>query len=205
MTTDKPTSRSRKRSPVSPAAHVLLGLLLDEPRSGYELAKVVERSVGHFWPITKAHVYVELPRLAEAGLAVGSRIVQSSLPDKMVFEATEAGAAAFAEWLETSDLGEPRLHHPLLLKLFFASRLPAPVVAALTATRRKEIGSVIANYEERLATLPDASRRLTLRYGILRLRAELEFLDEVEATLPAHGESGAHVKKKTKRDKGRPE
>lgn len=51
--------------------------------------------------MTKAHVYAELPRLAESGLARGERVEQQGAPDKVVFSVTEKGRDAFRSWIAT--------------------------------------------------------------------------------------------------------
>lgn len=180
----------KPRSSSSPEAStgglVLLGLLLDGPRSGYELVQVIERSVGQFWSMTKAHVYAELPRLAESGLARSKRVEQQGAPDKVVFSITEKGREAFRAWIATADLGAPRLHHPLLLKLFFAAEMPAERVATLVAERKQEIRETLTKLDDLMRASRQTGfspRQWTLRHGTLRLEAELAFLEEVRAHL----------------------
>ena len=48
---------------------VLLGLLAEGERSGYDLLKRVEASVAHIWSPAKSQLYAVLPRLVEGGLA----------------------------------------------------------------------------------------------------------------------------------------
>lgn len=165
---------------------VILGLLLDGPRSGYEIVQIIERSIGQFWPMTKAHVYAELPRLADAGFARGERVAQQGAPDKVVYSATAAGRDTFRAWIATADLGAPRLHHPLLLKLFFAAEMSHESVRGLVDQREEEIRRTLAKYGELLSAsrkIGPSPRQWTLRYGVLRLEAELAFLDEVRNQL----------------------
>ena len=48
--------------------HAVLGLLADEPASGYDLLKVFDRSLAFIWPATQSQLYGELNRLADDGL-----------------------------------------------------------------------------------------------------------------------------------------
>ena len=46
----------------------LLGFLLDQPHTGWELLQVVEQGLSRFWNVTPSHVYRELRALEERGL-----------------------------------------------------------------------------------------------------------------------------------------
>src|ERR1700742_4136460 len=45
-----------------------LGLLAQEPGSGYDLLKHFEKSMANVWPATQSQLYGELNKLADAGL-----------------------------------------------------------------------------------------------------------------------------------------
>ena len=53
---------------LSPTAYVILGLVRNEPRSGYEIKAVVDKTTRFFWAASYGQIYPELKRLAEAGL-----------------------------------------------------------------------------------------------------------------------------------------
>ena len=48
-------------------AHALLTSLLEQPSSGYELARRFDKSLGHFWQATHQQIYRELGRMEKAG------------------------------------------------------------------------------------------------------------------------------------------
>lgn len=157
-----------------------LGLLLDGPASGYELWQRAERSVAHFWPVTRSALYAELPRLAEQGLATATPVAQR---DKRVYAATPAGRVEFADWLVTADLAE-RVRHPRQLLLFFAPHAPAGHAARLLATWRAETEQARDRCAAILAAkgvgpdeVPGDPRLLTALFGLHRARADLAFLD----------------------------
>src|SRR3954454_7871003 len=80
-------------------SYAVLGLLSFARMSGYDLAAVSERSIAHFWPVSKTQVYAELRRLAEAGLTVGLEAETSGGPAKTLYELTPAGEATLDAWL----------------------------------------------------------------------------------------------------------
>lgn len=94
----------------------VLGLLaLEGERSGYDLSKQAEQSVGHVWAPTKSHLYAVLRRLSAEGLVGARAVAQERRPDKQLFSLTEAGRAAFQSWLDEPVAGD---RSALVLQLF---------------------------------------------------------------------------------------
>src|SRR5256885_15691146 len=91
-------------SPPMPArltttSYAVLGLLSFARMSGYDLAAVSQRSIAHFWPLSKTQVYAELRRLADAGLAARRQAETSGGPAKTLYELTGTGEKALDERL----------------------------------------------------------------------------------------------------------
>jgi DNA-binding PadR family transcriptional regulator len=94
----------------------VLGLLaLEGERSGYDLSKQAERSVGHVWAPTKSHLYAVLRRLSAEGLVSAREVEQQGRPDKQLYSLTEAGHAALQAWLDEPARGD---QPGLVLRLF---------------------------------------------------------------------------------------
>ena len=66
----------------------VLGLLVQRPRSGYEVKQAVDRAIRHFWAASYGQIYPELKRLEEAGLIAGG---ESGARAKRVYRATKRG------------------------------------------------------------------------------------------------------------------
>ncbi|GHJ54194.1 hypothetical protein Nm8I071_35010 [Nonomuraea sp. TT08I-71] len=172
-----------------------LGLLLDGPASGYDLWHRAERSVAHFWPVTKSALYAELPRLEQRGLAHSAEVPQRNYPDKRIYEVTDAGRAAFVDWLTSVELAE-RPRHPQQLLLFFAAHAPAAHTQRLLAGWRRQAEQVRENCLQILLAkgvdpdgaqtpVPADPRLLTALFGMRRSEADLAFLDEITDTFGA--------------------
>ena len=173
-------------------AWIVLGFLLDGagPRSGYDLQAQAARSVAHFWPLTKAHVYTALPRLEAAGYVISQHIQQSGVPDKRVYAPTEQGKVAFGIWLANADLGMAKLRHPLLVKTFFGGTLSRDNFSELLDRHETRCLTEIKRYKALIqgaeaATLLEKARfrMLAIRHGIISLEADLIWIVEARKAL----------------------
>jgi DNA-binding PadR family transcriptional regulator len=109
-------------------AYVLLGLLSIEPnRSGYDLRKAIESSVGYFWGESYGQIYPTLKRLAGEGLIVASSSGSKPRQRRQEYSLTDAGRACLREWLALPFQNDPP-RNEFLLKLFFG-REAAPSVS----------------------------------------------------------------------------
>jgi DNA-binding PadR family transcriptional regulator len=185
---------SRIEAKPAPGGWIVLGLLLDRgAQSGYELATVASRSIDHFWPITKAQIYAELPRLEAAGFVAGVEVAQDGAPDKRVFKATRAGEQAFRTWIDAGELADAKMRHPLLLRIWFGAHLPEARLQAMVREQKAKHSTELLRFRALLQqvdelkatktkrdTLENAVfRRLAIRHAIMRLEAEQSWLDEV--------------------------
>src|ERR1700709_2555660 len=103
---------------LSATAYVILGLIRKEPRSGYEIKAVVDKSTRFFWAASYGQIYPELKRLAEAGLVVG---VDSPTGGRRrtVYEITADGEEELKAWLRQAP-GTFAVRDEGLLERFFA-------------------------------------------------------------------------------------
>jgi DNA-binding PadR family transcriptional regulator len=187
------SAEAPRRTDRAVAGYLALGLLLDGPASGYELVARAERSVAHFWPVTRSALYAELPRLEDQGWVEGADVPQKGHPDKRVYRTTAAGEDAFVDWLTTVDL-EERPRHPLQLLLFFAGHAPAEHSQSLLLRWRRRAEQATATCEailadkgidpRRLESGPTIdARTLTALFGLRRAQADQAFLDEAAQLL----------------------
>jgi DNA-binding PadR family transcriptional regulator len=156
----------------------VLGLLTQAPRSGYDLVRQVNASVGHIWSPARSHVYAVVGRLQRDGLVRSRHVAQNDRPNKQVHSPTRAGQAAFNAWLETT---EPDLE-AMLLRLFFAEAAPRATRVAMVETMRRRLESDLATYREIEQEIAEedssAYGYATLRYGLARAEAGVRWADE---------------------------
>jgi DNA-binding PadR family transcriptional regulator len=157
---------------------VVLGLLAEGDRSGYDLLKRAERSVAHMWAPAKSQLYAVLPRLVEAGLAGRRTVRQTGRPDKQVYRLTRAGRAAVRQWLETAP---PKSWDELLLKVFFAELCSREALLRQLDAYADVQRGFLAEYE----AITPATRygALTLEYGLELMPARLKWLEKTRREL----------------------
>jgi DNA-binding PadR family transcriptional regulator len=153
----------------------LLGLLLDGPKTGWELLHEARGGLARFWNITQSHAYRELAALERR------RLVRASAPgprDRRPFAVTAAGRRAFAAWLSEPP-GNEQLRFPLLVSLWFGRHLDRATLAGFVASARAEHQARLAEY--RAVQTDDVHVGAVVSFGIHYERAVLDWLDELDA------------------------
>src|SRR2546428_7414477 len=88
MTAGQTTARRANTS-----RYAILGVLSRRPMSGYDVKKLIERSIAHFWSESYGQIYPILNRLAAEGLAERRRERQRGKPDPPVLSVPFHGLA----------------------------------------------------------------------------------------------------------------
>src|SRR5213079_2614012 len=101
---------------------VLLGLVALGPRTGYEIKRIVDRSIRHFWAASYGQIYPELKRLEEAGWIAGDDAPRGGRA-RRVYRITALGRRALRGWLEGRET-RIEMRDESLLRLFFSDALP---------------------------------------------------------------------------------
>jgi DNA-binding PadR family transcriptional regulator len=97
-----------------------LGLLAQEPGSGYDLLKQFEKSMANVWPATQSQLYGELNKLADTGLIEVSDIGPRGRKE---YRITEAGRAELRRWV-TNPQDDPPFRSTPLLRVFLLGEIP---------------------------------------------------------------------------------
>lgn len=151
--------------------HLLLGMLNEQPMSGYDLDKEFQQSAGHFWTTDRSQIYRTLHKLHNAELVEIERVVQDDLPDRKVYSLTETGRAELERWLKKPiTRSEEPVREGWLGQLYFASDLSDEEVLHLLQTYLDELRHVVATLAMlRAHILKQIGDRPVSRSGKLRL------------------------------------
>ncbi|MFH8795887.1 PadR family transcriptional regulator [Streptomyces sp. NPDC017941] len=174
--------------------HAILVSLLEQPGSGYELARRFDRSIGYFWAATHQQIYRVLKRMESDGLIGARTVVQQDRPDKKEYSVGPLGRAALSQWLH-EPIEPESVRHELAVKIRGAAfDDPAALIQEVERHRRTHADR-LAHYlagELRDFTGPEAPapldagqelQHVVLRGGIAYERMTLAWLDDVIATL----------------------
>jgi PadR family transcriptional regulator AphA len=168
--------------------HAILGFLNYKPLSGYDLKRAFDISVRHFWLADQSQIYRTLAGLAESGWAEMEIVEQQDRPDRKVYHITEAGREELRRWLTVPLPHTVRLAE--LIQVFFAGQLPDEEILAMfkrIAGLQRELlehYSHIPQESQAYAEAIDSPREaffwmLTLEFGIINARAQLEWAESV--------------------------
>ena len=120
----------------------VLGLVALEPRSGYDVKRIVDRSVRHFWAASYGQIYPELRRLEEAAWIAGDDAPRGGR-SRRVYRITPEGRQALEAWLHGFET-RVELRDESLLRLFFADTLPDEEALGLLRGRREGYRQMLA-------------------------------------------------------------
>jgi len=173
---------------------VLLTMIGNSPRSGYELKASFDGSLGFVWQATHQQIYQELKKLVADGLASVEETPARGRQTKKVYSLTPDGERALRDWLD-SEQAPGRPQSSLLIKFFAGDRID---VARLREELRNERERAAARRDRLLAIeagfagadprrLPIALRLpwLALRRGLLDAEATIAWVGECERCLDA--------------------
>jgi DNA-binding PadR family transcriptional regulator len=169
--------------------YAILGFLNYQPCTGYDLKKLFDTSVRHFWQADQSQIYRTLARLLEQGYAELEVVEQEDRPDRKVYSITSAGRQVLREWLAGPPPMEGARSAPLV-QVFFAGQMLDVEILAKFEGFAAIMRALLAQYEQ----VPDSADllrsditspreryfwMLTLDNGIRNMRANLEWAENI--------------------------
>lgn len=169
--------------------HAILGFLNYHPYTGYDLKKIFNTSIRHFWPADQSQIYRTLSRLTEQGFAEMEKVPQEDRPDRKVYHITAAGREELLKFLS----GPPPLSEPRsgsLIQVFFAGQMSDEAILARFEEYAAIMRSILERYDQvndqvkpYMEEIPSPREHffwlLTLENGIHNMRANLEWAESV--------------------------
>jgi PadR family transcriptional regulator, regulatory protein AphA len=175
----------------STSEFAVLGLLAysEGERSGYDLWRLADRSVGLIWAPARSKIYKVLTRLAALGLTSARTVEQAERPDKQLHRLTPQGRRALEGWLgEVAPDDEPEIY---LLKIFFGRYAPVGATEAAAEAYRARFAADYDRYRELERTISHSARnrfpRRVLELGLRRAQAAIEWADELRTEVERDG------------------
>jgi PadR family transcriptional regulator, regulatory protein AphA len=176
--------------------YAILGFIQHKPLSGYDLKKVFDTSVRHFWPADQSQIYRTLNKLTEAGWAEMEVVEQSDRPDRKIYHITLAGRAELYRWLSGPFPSDPIRSAPLV-QVFFLGKLSDEEILAKFEYAAAYFREILERYEQvperfdELVKMVKSPREiffglLTLELGIKTMQAQLEWAESIIQRIKNH-------------------
>jgi PadR family transcriptional regulator, regulatory protein AphA len=169
--------------------YAILGFLSYKPFSGYDLKKVFDSSVKHFWYADQSQIYRTLTRLTEEGLADVEIVEQTDRPDRKVYHITPKGRTELNNWLK-GPFPVQQAHSGPLVQVFFAGQLTDEEILSKFEEAAAIFRAILETYTEvpgkivEISQMVDSRREaffwtLTLELGMRTMQAQLEWAESV--------------------------
>lgn len=117
--------------------HALLGLLSEQPQSGWDLSRRFADTLGAVWPAGHPQIYGELRKLSADDLIT---VHDTGPRGRVVYAVTDAGRAEVVRWLTEVEVDHTMRLEPILRSVFFWMLPPD--------TLREHLDAEAAHYRE---------------------------------------------------------
>lgn len=172
-----------------PLEHAILAFIEYQPMTGYDLKKLFDVSVAHFWSATQSHIYKSLEGLEKKGWVEAKIIPQEGKPNRKEYQITDSGRGELRWWL-TTPLPFEQTRISWLIQVFFSHVSSNEEIAALFETRIRQTRTQIQTYREEVqASLNQNAQQIgverarqlwqiTLDYGIEHYEHEIKWMEQ---------------------------
>lgn len=169
--------------------YAILGFLNYQPLTGYDLKKVFDSSIRHFWVADQSQIYRTLARLADQGWAEVEIVEQVERPDRKVYHITPAGREALQCWLRGPFSADPP-HSAPLIQIFFAGQMSDDEILAKFEEAASIFRAMLARYQQVPQQIDDYRAMVhspretyfglqTLELGIKTMQAQLDWAEDI--------------------------
>jgi DNA-binding PadR family transcriptional regulator len=160
---------------------ILLGLLMGEGMTGYDLRKVFSISFSFFSDLSYGSIYPNLNRMERQGLITMEVKTREGSPNRKVYTITEAGRKVFLDALKMPETLE-RFKSHFLMRLFFFAHLSPEERKAIGESHLEEIRKLHRELESarpEIEAHADRFQYLCFQFGVRLLRDMARNVSEV--------------------------
>ncbi len=165
---------------------ILLGLLKESPKHGYEIKKEIKEILSLFAGIDLKSIYYPLRILEKNGFVVKRITKQGRRPERFVYKLTPKGESRFKTLLTESFLNFNRPQFSLDLSLYFLDYMKPAVAKRRLHARIFILNKLSRDLNQMLKSLNSrgfSSLGRILKHNLQMLEAEAAFLASLVKTL----------------------
>lgn len=169
---------------------LILGLLSEEPLSGYEIKKIVDVRFSFFWSESFGQIYPQLKRLCEEGLIEEVVDDLENIKKTKKYSITDKGICELKEWLE-EPVEKESVRYEILLKMYFSNIISPEVmlehIREFQISHRKQ-AKLFEKFQQQLEEYKDVHSNhkdilMVLSFGKKVWKAYDEWCEEVSEVL----------------------
>jgi DNA-binding PadR family transcriptional regulator len=163
--------------------YALLGMLSQEPMSGYDIKKALHASTDHFWQESDGQIYPILAQLLKDKMISCPTTRVEDARARKVYRITAAGLKELQAWL----MKEPNPSVPrneLLLKLFFGLNVPVEINRKHIIEHQQKLIRHLDTYKNIMKEIAHEKSphlpywQITLKFGEHVTHAQLKWCDD---------------------------
>lgn len=160
--------------------HVILGILHNQPCSGYEIKQYFEQYFSFFFDASFGTIYPTLAKMEKSGLLTKESVRQEGKPDKNVYTLTPEGSTEFNTYL-MSPLEAEVFRSDFLMRLYFGELADEDTVTEWVRAElnRKEL--LYAELQRQMKQLGEQispAQRLCMQVGLVQYEATIQLLKQ---------------------------
>jgi len=169
--------------------YVVLGMVLHEPLTGYDIKKEIEAGIGNFYKASYGSLYPALKKLTDKGyMALTEQTQVGRL--KKYYMATDLGKTAFWEWL-ASPVDVNSGTASMLARIFFFGELPRDIRSQKLQEYECEIEKILAKHKKIEKQFADSIKNdrdyfelSTLYFGLQMAQGMIRWLKHIKEQKP---------------------
>jgi DNA-binding PadR family transcriptional regulator len=158
---------------------VLLGLLREGPKHGYEIKKSIKQVLSNFTNIDSQSIYYPLKRLEKKGLVTKKLGRKGKRPEKFIYKITEAGKKTFEKLLNDNFLTFQRPIFNIDLSLYFLPLVKSGIAQGRLRSRVRGMKRIMRWLKERRAGLKQSQKShhllVIIEHQIELTKADIKF------------------------------
>ncbi len=158
---------------------ILLGLLKEGPKHGYEIKQRIRKMLALFAGIDPKSIYYPLRVLEKRGLVKRHMVKSGKRPERIVYGLTDKGESRFEELLAKSFLNFKRPQFSLDLSLYFLDYIKPDIARRRLRGRMRVLNQLSGSLRKTIHSLGNKkphSPAYILEHGLQMVEAESHFL-----------------------------
>lgn len=145
--------------------YIILGLLNQEPLSGYDITKAFATEIGEFWQAGHSQIYPTLQKMEKLNYITHEIEISGTKLEKKIYNITAQGEEMLMDWL-TSDINELKpFKDEFILKLYFIKNKNDIRLQAMLSEQLQLHLVKLNHLEERMKLIFFSEDEINKQYG----------------------------------------